>query len=342
MADETAKTGDEKPKSKKKAEEKAHPRLVVSTPPHIHAAERTDLIMVWVIVALLPVALYSVYVFKLLAVQSIVMAIAGAVGTEAALQRIMKQKITIADGSAALTGLLLALTLPPVLPWWMPFIGGVAAISLCKFVFGGLGFNIFNPALVGRTFLLLSWAKFMTTGFYEKVKVDTITGATPLYIAKQVRDGLVHYDFSPILKQYLIANPYGSIGECSAILLLLGGAILLYKRIITWHIPAAYLGVVVLWSLAFGADPVFQVLSGGIILGAFFMATDYVTSPITPIGKLIFGAGCGFVNMLLRFYSGLPESVAYSILFMNSLAPMIDKFTVPKPWGWVKETDAAK
>jgi len=339
--DTSADAGDKKPKAKKKAPPPAHPRLVVSAPPHIRSDAQTSTIMYWVVAALAPVTLYSVYIFQARAAVSIIMAIAGACGAEAALQSLMKQKVTLSDGSAALTGLLLALTLPPMLPWWMPLVGGVAAIGLSKYVFGGLGFNIFNPALVGRTVLLLSWAQYMTTGFFEKLQVDTITGATPLYVAKQVRDGLVRYDFAPLLKQYLFANPYGCIGEVSALLLLAGAGVLLYKGIIDWEIPGTYLGVVVVWSVVFGADPIFQVLSGGIILGAFYMATDYVTSPITPKGKLIFGAGCGFVNMLLRFYSGLPEATAFSILFMNALAPMIDRFTIPKPFGWVK-ADAAE
>lgn len=339
MSSERAEAGGEKPAAKKKVQERAHPTLAVSAPPHIRAPERTDRIMLWVIVALLPVTFYSFYVFGALAVRVVIMAIAGTVGTEAALQRIMKRKLTISDGSAVLTGLLLALTLPPAVPWWIPFAGGIAAIGVAKYVFGGLGFNIFNPALVGRTFLLLSWAKIMTGGFVDKISVDTISGATPLYIAKQVRDGVASFDFSPMVRQYLISNAHGSVGECSALLLLVGAAVLLYKRIIDWRTPAAYIGVVIAWSLVTGQDPVFQALSGGIMLGAFFMATDYVTSPMTPLGKLIFGAGCGFVNMLLRFYSGLSEAAAFSILFMNSVAPMIDKFTIPKPWGWVKQTD---
>ncbi len=318
----------------------AVPTLVVSAPPHIKSPATTANIMYWVVVALLPITFYSFYLFGAPAIVAVAMAIAGAVGTEAALQRVLGQEIAVGDGTAALTGLLLALTLPPHVPWWIPLIGGIAAIGLAKFVFGGLGFNIFNPALVGRTFLLLSWAQHMSTAFAVKIKLDTISGATPLYIAKQVRDGAVHYDFAGLYSKFLFSNPYGSIGEASALLLLLGGGILLYRRLIDWYIPGCYVGVVVVWSLATGADPIFQVLSGGIILGAFFMATDYVTSPITARGKMIFGAGCGFVNMLLRFYSGLPEATAYSILFMNAVAPMIDKYTVPKPFGWVRERAA--
>lgn len=316
------------------------PMLVVSQPPHITSPARTNVIMYWVIAALAPITLYSFYVFGGLAFRSVVMAIAGAVGTEAVLQRIMKQKLTLGDGSAAITGLLLALTLPPMLPWWMPFVGGIAAIGLSKYVFGGLGFNIFNPALVGRTVLLLSWAKYMSGGFYRKISVDTISGATPLYIAKQVREAGVHFNFPPLYSKYLFGNPYGCIGEVSAVLLLVGAGILLWRRLIDWEIPTAYVGIVVLFSLIMRADPIFQVLSGGIILGAFFMATDYVTSPITMRGKLIFGAGCGFVNMMLRFYSGLPEATAFTILFMNSMAPLIDRLTIPKPLGWVKESAA--
>ncbi len=328
-----------KPKPREKSEEAA-PRLIVSQPPHIKDTAQTSAIMYWVVIVLAPITLYSFYLFGFSVIVIVVMAVAGAAATEAFLQWILGKDLTLFDGSALLTGLLLALTLPPRLPFWIPFIGGVAAIGLSKFIFGGLGYNVFNPALVGRQVLLVSWAKFMTTGFADKIQVDTISGATPLYIYKQVQEGAVRFDFAPLVRQYLMANSHGSIGEASAILLLLGAAILFYKRIISWEVPVTYIGVVVAFSLVFRADPLFQVLSGGIILGAFFMATDYVTSPITSRGKLIFGAGCGFVNMLLRFYSGLPEATAYSILFMNALAPMIDKYTIPKPFGWVRERAA--
>ncbi len=314
--------------------------LVVSQPPHIKDSAQTSAIMFWVVIALAPITLYSFFVFGLGVVVTVLMAIAGAVGMEAFLQWILKKDLTLFDGSALLTGLLLALTLPPRLPFWIPFIGGVAAIGLSKFIFGGLGYNVFNPALVGRQVLLVSWAKFMSTGWAAKINVDTISGATPLYIFKQVRDGVVRFDFAPLYKQYLIGNAHGSIGEASAVLLLVGAAILFYKKIISWEVPVSYLAVVAIFSLFMRADPIFQILSGGIILGAFFMATDYVTSPITSVGKVVFGAGCGFVNVLLRFNTGLPEATAYSILFMNALAPMIDKFTIPKPFGWVRERAA--
>ncbi|RJQ55819.1 MAG: RnfABCDGE type electron transport complex subunit D [Actinobacteria bacterium] len=325
---------------KKKREADEGPRLIVSAPPHIKDTAEASVLMYWVLLALAPITLYAFYLFGVPAVTVVVMSVAGAVGTEAFLQRVLKQRVMILDGSAALTGLLLALTLPPILPWWIPLIGGVAAIGLAKFIFGGLGFNIFNPALVGRQVLLVSWARYMTTGWAEKIRLDGVSGATPLYVFDQVRAGAVRFDIQSLYGGYLLGNRFGSIGEASALLLLAGAALLLLKRVISWEIPVSYVVVVAAFSLFVRVDPIFQVLAGGIILGAFFMATDYVTSPITSRGKLIFGAGAGFVNMLLRFFTGLPEATAFSILFMNAVAPLIDRYTIPRPFGWVRERAA--
>ncbi len=311
-------------------------RLVVSAAPHIRAPETTTQLMFLVIIALAPVTLIAFYFYKLLAVQVIAMAVIGAVGAEAAAQKLLKKPATIYDGSAAVTGLLLALTLPPKLPWWLPLIGGIVAILLGKTVFGGLGYNIFNPALVSRAILLLSWPQLLNKGYYKLWAVDTITKATPLYIMKLTREGELQESASVFYKSFLISNTSGCIGEISALLLIAGGIFLIWRRVIRWRIPVTFLATVVLLSSALNADPLFYFLAGGLLLGAFFMATDYVTSPITPRGQIIFGIGCGLITVLLRFYSGLPEGVMFAILFMNSLAPLLDKYTQPRKFGMVR------
>jgi len=311
-------------------------KLVVSAAPHIRAPETTSQLMLWVIIALAPVTLAGLYVYKLLAVQTIAMSVIGAVGSEALMQKLLKKPITIYDGSAALTGLLLALTLPPKLPWWLPLVGGITAVLLGKVVFGGLGHNIFNPALVSRAVLLLSWPQFLTKGSFKLIAVDTVTKATPLYIMKETRAGNLHAIASSFYKYLFLSNSSGAIGEISALMLIIGGVILIWRRVIRWRIPITFLATVAVFSLVLNADPLFYLLAGGLLLGAFFMATDYVTSPITPRGQIAFGIGCGFITVLLRFYSGLPEGVMFAILFMNSLAPLLDKYTQPRVFGTVK------
>lgn len=327
-------------------------KFLVTVPPHIWQGESSSQIMLWVILALLPVTFYSIWVFKLHALVVVGLSVATCVLTEATYQKLQKLPLTIGDFSAFLTGLLLALVLPPLIPWWMVVVGGFVAIMLGKQVFGGLGYNIFNPALVGRAFLVLSWTKHMTTDWYiplvsEKglkllgiaARLDAVTSATPLYAVKQAKEGLTK-GIQPAMfyKPLLFSNPGGCLGEVSAILLLVGAAVLLYKRIIDWRIPFFYLSTVLVLTILLGADPVFYLLAGGLLLGAFFMATDYVTSPITRVGKVIFGVGLGAMTVLLRFYSRLPESVMVSILFMNCWAPLIDKYTRPKIYGAVQKS----
>jgi electron transport complex protein RnfD len=311
-------------------------KLVVSAAPHIRAPETTSQLMFWVIVALAPATLVGLYFYKLLAVQAILMSVVGAVGSEALMQKLLKKPVTIYDGSAALTGLLLALTLPPRLPWWLPLVGGMVAILLGKAVFGGLGHNIFNPALVSRAILLLSWPQLLTKGSFKLYAVDTITKATPLFIMKEARAGTLQASASSYYGNLFFGNLSGAIGEISALVLIIGGLILIWRRVIRWRIPVTFLASVAVFTLLFGADPIFYLLAGGLLLGAFFMATDYVSSPITPRGQIAFGIGCGFITVLLRFYSGLPEGVMFAILFMNSLAPLLDKYTQPRMFGTVK------
>ncbi|MDD5448322.1 MAG: RnfABCDGE type electron transport complex subunit D, partial [Actinomycetota bacterium] len=250
--------------------------------------------------------------------------------------------------SAVVTGLLLALTLPPKLPFWMPHIGGAVAIALGKEVFGGLGHNIFNPALVGRAILFVSWSGYMTTSYLKKPlaatvntqairEISAITSATPLAAMAQAREGEIAIEASKYYKPLLFGNPWGCIGETSAVLILVGLAILLANGIIDWRIPVCYVGTVMGLSWALGSDPIFAALSGGLLLGACFMATDYVTNPMTPWGKVVFAIGCGLVTVILRFYSNLPEGVMFSILLMNGLTPLIDRYLRPKPFGFVKK-----
>jgi electron transport complex protein RnfD len=254
------------------------------------------------------------------------------------------------------TGLLLAMSVPPRTPWWICLFGGIVAIGLAKMLFGGLGFNLFNPALVGRAVVLMSWLGVMSEvkpwpgGWYNALKIDAvgkfdaINGATRMAIAAADRASGGAYDYD-LARQYgplLFRNLEGSLGEVSAALLILGGVVLLVRGIIDWRIPAGYIGAVALLSWAFGSDPVFNVLAGGVLLGAFFMATDYVTSPVTKNGRLAFGIGCGVFNIVTRFYGPMPETTTFAILFMNGLAPLIDRMFMPKPFGWVKPPKAVK
>jgi electron transport complex protein RnfD len=249
-----------------------------------------------------------------------------AVLTEAIFQKLRGKPITVWDGSAMVTGILLALNLPPGLPLWMAVVGAAIAISLGKQVYGGLGMNPFNPALIGRVFLMITFPVQMTTWINP---VDGTTGATPLQIMKMQG---VSTDYVKLF----LGNIGGSLGETSALLIIFGGLYLLYKGYIDWRIPVSYLGTVAVLSLLLGRDPVFQLLSGGLMLGAFFMATDMVTSPISRMGKIIFGIGAGFFVVLIRFYGGYPEGVSFSILLMNAFTPIINRYTVPKIYGEVK------
>jgi electron transport complex protein RnfD len=241
----------------------------------------------------------------------------------------MKKEIRIYDGSAIVTGILFSFVLPPRIPLWIVALGGFLAIFLVKELFGGIGFNIFNPALTARAILLASYpvemTKFINVFDY---RIDAITSPTPLFIMKEnINQPL------PSLWQMFLGNHPGCIGETSTILLLLGAIFLLSKKVITWHIPVSYILTVTILSLIFKEKVFYQIMGGGLILGAFFMATDYVTSPITRKGKIIFGIGCGIITFLIRKAGGYPEGVCYSILFMNMLVPVINRYTVPKKFG---------
>ncbi len=321
-------------------------RLRVTSSPHIAVSEDVTRIMAWVAAALAPATVWSVWNMGWVAASVILVSVATCLGTEWVWNRLAGRPDTLMDGSALVTGLLLALALPPRTPWWMVMVAGLMAIGVAKMLFGGLGYNLFNPALVGRAFVGVSWAGVLAAqvnrGWFRTLELsgtdglDAVSGATRLALAAADRaaDGAYGYDLADQYGPLLLRNLEGSIGEVSGLLLILGGLFLIGKGIIDWRIPAAYIGTVAVLSWAFGSDPVFNVLAGGVLLGAFFMATDYVTSPISKRGKLIFGVGCGVFNVVVRFYGSMPEATTFAILFMNGLAPMIDKLTVPRTFGW--------
>ena len=309
--------------------------LVISSSPHMHAPDSVPSAMRDVLIALTPAFLLSLYYFRLEALLVIITCVAFAAISEIICQKIMKREVTISDNSAVLTGVLLAFCLPPGFPLWMAAIGAVVSIVIGKQFFGGLGYNIFNPALIGRAFLVASWPLAMTTW---QSPIDAVSTATPLGI---IKEGAVQE--LPALINSFTGNIAGSLGETSVLALLIGGAYLLYKRHIDWRIPFTFIGTVFVATAIAGFSkgegfwyPVFHIFSGGLMLGAFFMATDWVTSPITKKGRIIFGIGCGLLTVLIRLKGGYPEGVAYSILLMNILAPLIDRYTKDRVFGRVK------
>ncbi|MFP4198570.1 MAG: RnfABCDGE type electron transport complex subunit D [Halanaerobium sp.] len=298
--------------------------LIVTSSPHVRARDSVQKIMWSVVIALLPAFFAAVYFFKARAISVILTAVAGAVLTEYTFQKIRNKKITIKDGSAVVTGLLLALTLPPSIPLWTAFFGSVVAIGLGKQVFGGIGQNPFNPALVGRAFLTAAYPVLMTTW-----TVDGVSTATPLSQMKM--DGIATDSWNLFVGQI-----GGSLGETSALALLLGFSYLLYKGYVNWRIPLAMVGTVFLGTFAFGADPIFHIFAGGLMLGALFMATDMVSSPTTKLGRWIFGIGAGLLVVIIRLWGGYPEGVMYSILLMNTAVPLINRYTRPRSLGEVR------
>ena len=321
---------------------------VVGPAPHITSGESCGGIMLWVVGALTPAALWAAISMGAPAITTLVVCIGAALGTEAAWNAIARKPQTLLDGSALVTGLLLAMSMPPRTPWWISLVAGFIAIALGKMIFGGLGWNIFNPALVGRAFVTLSWAGVISAtenfGWFRALSLpaageyDAISGATRLALAAADRaaSGAYGYDLAAQYQLLLFRNLEGSLGEVSAALLILGGLVLIVRGIIDWRIPVGYIGAMGFLSWAFGSDPIFNVLAGGVMLGAFFMATDYVTSPMSKNGRLVFGIGCGLFNAVGRFFGSMPEVTTYAILFMNGLAPLIDRLFKPRTFGWVK------
>lgn len=311
--------------------------LILSSSPHIHSKVTVEKIMWGVVISLVPAVIGSIYFFGQRVITILGISIGTSILAEALINLLKCEELTIRNGSAFLTGVLLAFNLPPAAPLWLPAVGAVFSIAIVKQAFGGLGCNIFNPALAGRAFLMAAWPSRMTTGWIFPCGA-AISGATPLTILKESRGlgtSLAHS--LPGLKELFLGNVGGCIGETSALLLLIGAIFLFLKRYITWHIPFTFIGTVVLFTLiAEKSIPngfIFHMLSGGLFLGAFFMATDYVTSPISPKGKLIFGTGCGIITCVIRLYGGYPEGVSYSILLMNAATPLIDRYTRLKVFG---------
>lgn len=312
-------------------------KLIVGTSPHIHGRELTKKVMWSVLLALVPAGLAGVWIFGIPALKVILVSILSCVITEALIQKLTGKKIIISNGSAALTGLLLAYNLSSSVPLWMPVIGGVFAVAICKHAFGGLGANIFNPALAARAFLLASWPKHMTE-FVKPFSADTVTSATPLVMFKggKVQSlfqlGLSYWDL-------FLGKRGGCIGEVCILALLIGAAYLLWKKYIWWQTPTGFILALGGLSWIFGqngffkGDFIFSILSGGLILGAFFMATDYVTSPLTRRGQLLFGISCGAIAFVIRRFGGYPEGVSYSILIMNAAVPLIDRYVRQKRYG---------
>ena len=347
------------------------PMLTISSAPHVRVNDSVNKIMWTVVIALLPALVYGIYIFGMKALILTVAAVLSAVASEALFQLVMKRPVQVFDGSAVITGLLVAMNVPPGAPVWMVVLGSAFAIIIVKQLFGGLGFNVFNPALAARAFMLASWPVYMTTGWhkFQGVSVlasdvknnlalpqeafDALTQATPLGVLKEgpallaeyniTLDQLNSFIFSPeMIKSAFIGNVGGCIGETSALLLLVGGIILLIRRVITWHIPVSFIGTVgILAYLHYmvagypnaGMIALSHVATGGLFLGAFFMATDMVTSPVTARGMILFGAGCGAITFVIRVWGGYPEGVSYSILLMNAAVPLIDRFMKPKVFG---------
>ena len=309
----------------------------VSSSPHVRAKDSTSRIMLYVIIALLPTSLFGIYNFGLKALLLILITIAACVATEWIFDKIVHKKNTIGDLSAVVTGLLLALNLPVSLPWWEAVIGGVFAIAIVKCIFGGLGQNFMNPALGARCFLLIAFAADMTNFNVTRNGVDVYTGATPLALIRESGVSAVN------VRDMLVGNIAGTIGETSVIAILIGAIILILLGVIDLKIPGAYIITFAVFMFFFGASRfdfsyvVAQLCGGGLMLGAFFMATDYVTSPITPKGKIIFGICCGLLTGIFRCFGANAEGVSFSIILSNILVPLIERFTVPKAFGQVKE-----
>ena len=319
---------------------------IASSSPHMHQGDSVRKIMVSVVLALLPALLFAVWRFGLPALRVSFVCVFTCVLAEAVARRCMKRDMAVDDFSAIVTGLLLAFNLPPSLPSWMCAVGSLVAIVIAKQLFGGLGYNPFNPALVGRVFLLVACPVAMTAAWSEWAvpgATDAVTSATPLGYVKtaltagqsvpMVFDGAAAWSF-------FLGFKNGSLGEVSGLALLIGGLFLMWRRCISWHVPVCYIGTVMLltgalWLLdpAHNMNPLFHLLTGGLMLGAFFMATDMVTTPVTRLGLAVFGIGCGMLTVAIRKFGGYPEGVAFSILIMNAVTPLINRATKPRVFG---------
>lgn len=327
-------------------------KLLVSPSPHWHAAVSTKSLMLDVVIALLPAVAVSVFFYGWMELLVLAVSVVSCVLLEYLITRyLLKRPSTIGDMSAVVTGILLALNLPPTIPLWIVFIGALVAIGVAKMTFGGIGQNVFNPALTGRVFLLVSFPTFMThweipTGYFGAgLGTDAATGATPLGVIKEglmqgstVTDLMSSHGYS--YSQMLFANMGGSAGEACAIALLIGFVYLLIRRVIKPYITLSILGTVALVSLLFWlanpaqyTDPLFNLLTGGLILGSTFMATDYVTSPMSVKGGIVFGVGIGFITLMIRYFGSYSEGMSFAILIMNAMVPLLNRWFKQKKYG---------
>ncbi|MDD6237392.1 MAG: RnfABCDGE type electron transport complex subunit D [Clostridiales bacterium] len=314
-------------------------QLTVAASPHIRSGNSTTKIMLDVIIALCPALIAGAIVFGWRALLVVAVCVLSCVVFEYLSRRVMKRDNTIGDLSAVVTGMLLAFNLPVTIPLWMAVIGCFIAIVIVKQLFGGIGQNFANPAITARIVLMISFTSQMTHWvepfFYQNAGVDAVATATPLTMISTP-------DKLPSLLEMFLGAKGGCIGEVSGLALLIGGLYLVIKRVISPTVPLVFLGTVFVLCALFDAQPVYQLLSGGLMLGAIFMATDYSTSPITEWGKVIFGFGCGFITVMIRVFGSYPEGVSFSILFMNILVPYIDKATASRPVGRKKQPKPAK
>ena len=321
--------------------------LVMTSSPHLRDHSSTQRIMQEVCLALLPAGIAGVIIFGWSALMLICVSVATCVLSEFVWEKLTKQTVTIGDWSAVVTGLLLAYNLPANAPWWLAVGGGVIAIVLVKQMFGGIGQNFVNPAMTARIILMVSFPTAMarwTAPLASAWSADAVTTATPMASLAASSGGNLSADL-PSLWQMLVGYHGGSMGEVCALALLVGGVYLIIRRVISPIIPAAYIGTVAVWMLLAGHGDLrfvaYELLGGGLLLGAFFMATDYATSPITAKGKWIFGIGCGIITSVIRLYGSLPEGVSFSIILMNILVPHIERLTLPRAFGAEKEKKEA-
>lgn len=331
----------------------------VTTSPHVHSSMDIRKSMLYVFIALLPSAIWGVVVFGLMALVTLALSIASAVLTEYLLSKVTKEEVTINDMSAAVTGLLIGMNMPPHVPFYIPVLASVFAIIVVKWSFGGLGCNWMNPALGGRVFVFFSFTSAMSAFSLPRFAADAASSATPLSSVKTLlSNGEVFTSASemsgyPVMDAF-IGNIPGCIGEVSALLLIAGGLFLIYTKVMTWHIPVSYIGSFAFLTWVFSGlrcgqgffipmnDLLMALFTGGLMLGAIFMATDWVTTPTTPVGMIVFGIGCGFFTFLIRYFGSLPEGVSLAIILMNVATPTIERYIKPKKFGYVKPVKAPK
>ena len=325
--------------------------IYLSPAPHITSSVTSRKLMIHVLIALAPLALYGIYLYGAAALIRILVSVATAIGSEAGFRKIMGRDIRIKDCSAAVTGLLLALVLPPLIPIWIVILSAIFAIVVAKEFFGGLGANPFNPALVGRAFAFVSFSRLMTSWVVPHQGFDAVSTATPLSYLKPSEGGISTAaaiaekmglaSSGDVYLKLFLGDHGGCIGESSAVLILIGFVYLLVTHVIEWQIPVSMVVTAVAVGAIAGVDPLLTLLSGGLLFGAVFMATDYATSPVTFKGQLIFGAGCGFITALMRLFAGMPEGVMYSILIMNSVVTFLNKL-IQRKYGFVKPVKQPK